>query len=132
MLVGLPALQKTQAGGSRGRAEGAQAQGSRGGGVGGRCDKLKITAVVEVSDFSATKGPGLCTVVIAEVRAASEERNQSRGGCCTAPGGEELCFHPREELASLGSEDGAPGNAGTLLGLGMGQWPHGLVASMLL
>ena len=70
MLVGHEALQKAQAGGSRSRAEGAQAQGGGG-------DKLKSSAVAEISNFSATMG--LCTVVIAEVRAASV-RSVTKGG----------------------------------------------------
>lgn len=32
-----------------------------------------------------------------------------------------LCFHPRQELSYLGSEDGALGKEGTLLGLAMGR-----------
>lgn len=52
--------------------------------------KLKSSAVAEVSDFSAVKGMSLCTVVLAEIRAASV-RSVTRG----------------EEAAVLSSHTGA-------------------------
>lgn len=49
-------------------------------------DKLKSPAVAEVSNFSATKGTSLCTVLTAEIRSECkcEEHNQRRRGCCAA------------------------------------------------
>lgn len=66
----LEALHKAQGGGSGGRHEGAQAWGGWG-------DKLKSSAVADVSVFSAKMG--LCTVATAEIRAASV-RSITRGG----------------------------------------------------
>ena len=94
MLVRLEALQKAQARGSRGRAEGAQAQGGWG-------NKLKSSAVAGVSDLSVTTG--LCAIVIAEIRTASV-RSVTRGGEAAAqPGEAKSCtFIPESSWLSWG------------------------------
>lgn len=69
-------------------------------GVAGEGDKLKSPVVAEVSNFSATKGKNLFTLVSAEISSECkcEEHNQRSRGCCAAWRHKKLSFHPRDNL----------------------------------